>query len=274
MRNQLQKLFLFLAFLFIQAVWTEEEQEEVENLEWNQRVYLATYPRSGNHWVRQLIEEATHIATSSVYRDLDPPHLDHHFPWGGYCIEGGYEGNCRYPRPGESVVIKTHFPAFEPNEFDNQPCHKIIRVIRHPLDSIASYYLYAHGEQPDNQVPKKLIGGYINSWYRFQEYWDQDTSWDPEPKIFTLRYEDLLSDPATYLRKILKVCKYEFTEEDIQRAIRKFPPQGGTLKHIQLFDKESLILIDRELKDLLERYGYQIPLACEEISISRKFAVV
>ena len=49
------------------------------------RAYLVTFPRSGNHWMRYLIEEATQIATGSVYQDMDRPvHLERIFPWGGY----------------------------------------------------------------------------------------------------------------------------------------------------------------------------------------------
>jgi hypothetical protein len=68
---------------------------------WN-RVYLVSHPRSGNHWVRFLIEEATHIATSSIYRDsalsggVSQPHISEVFPWGGYCADHGFSGDCRY----------------------------------------------------------------------------------------------------------------------------------------------------------------------------------
>src|SRR5690348_10906431 len=88
--------------------------------DWSKRVYLATYPRSGNHWVRYLIEEITHIATSSVYcdGDADKSHLGKPFPWGGYCPKYGYEGKCRYPTPDDIVVVKTHFPAVPAQEFD------------------------------------------------------------------------------------------------------------------------------------------------------------
>src|SRR5437868_3632292 len=79
--------------------------------EWNV-VYLASFPRSGNHWVRFLVEEATHIATSSVYRDQDFPHLKNIFPWGGYSTDQGYDGHCRYPTNDDPVLLKTHYPCF------------------------------------------------------------------------------------------------------------------------------------------------------------------
>src|SRR5947209_1600022 len=98
---------------------------------WTSRVYLATYPRSGNHWMRYLIEEATGIATGSTNCDGDPPHLPDPFPWGGYAADHGYEGHCRYPQYGETVVIKTHSPAFDPLPFDHLPYYRTVRVVRH-----------------------------------------------------------------------------------------------------------------------------------------------
>lgn len=69
------------------------------------RAYLATYPRSGNHWTRYLIEEASGIATSSIYVDRIPQHLKRKFPWGGYCPHRGYEGNRRYPKKSDIDLV-------------------------------------------------------------------------------------------------------------------------------------------------------------------------
>lgn len=220
---------------------------------WN-RVYLATYPRSGNHWMRYLIEEATHIATSSVYRDPDPWHLRDPFPWGGYCVENGYTGHCRYPEPYEAVVIKTHFPAHEEKQYDNQPSIKTIRIIRHPVDSIYSYYLYLHGNRPPSAriEDKPLKNYYIHTWRKFQEYWNR------EKNIVSIRFEDLYNDPKKYLRKVLDAIGYPATDDDIERAVAKHPPQGGLLKHLHRFTDQDLALIEYELRPLLKQCGYTI----------------
>lgn len=251
------QMYIFLTFFTILTHWAwgiEKESNELPTDEWNQRVYLATYPRSGNHWIRFLIEEATHIATSSVYQDSDFPHLPLSFPWGGYSVDQGYQGNCRYPEPNEAVVIKTHFPSFNPNRFDNKPCVQVIRIIRNPIDSISSYYVYAHPSDSDYKVPKETIGDYLYSWRKFQEYWDQ------APNVLTIRYEDLIDNPTYYLAKILEACKYEFNAEDLQRAVHKFPATGRAYKHLKHFDTEDIILISQKLEDLLDKYDYQLPL--------------
>jgi hypothetical protein len=107
--------------------------------DWANRVYLASYPRSGNHWMRFLIEEATGITTGSVYCDASDPTRDYHrqhlfFPW-GYVVENGFSGKCRYPKKDELVFLKTHYPAIDAQALDCKPFCKAIRIVRHPVDS-------------------------------------------------------------------------------------------------------------------------------------------
>lgn len=219
--------------------------------QWDNRVYLATYPRSGNHWIRYLIEEATGIATSSVYKDPDPPHLKVCFPWGGYCRNHGYEGHCRYPVNREVVVVKTHYLiAAHGSLFDKLPYSRAVRIIRHPVDSIYSYYRL--NEIPEDKIPSRKITRYIKEWRRFQEYWDS------RENVLTIRFEDLYNNPIPYLKMVLEYIGYSVTQEDVERAVVKHSPKGGLLKHLERFMKEDLLMIETELKDLLEEYGYEL----------------
>ncbi|MBS0656099.1 MAG: sulfotransferase domain-containing protein [Verrucomicrobia bacterium] len=234
----MKKYLIIIVLLFQLQAFSEE---------WK-RVYLATYPRSGNHWMRYLIEEATHIATSSAYRDGTPPHLPQRFPWGGYCPDGGYEGMCRYPEEGDIVVIKTH--ARE-NDSTILPYQKIIRIVRHPVDSLYSEYVYLGGRE--DQIPReKLVAG-INKWKKFEAFWNT------KENVYTFRYEDLLDKPAAVLSDILKIIGYEVTDEDIQRAVSKHPPIGGLLKHLPHFSTSDLELISTSLEVELQKYRYEIP---------------
>lgn len=244
---------LFFAFALTSNLAAKTFEKESSEPEYS-RVYLATFPRSGNHWVRYLIEEATDIATSSVYRDKDPKHLPTPFPWGGYCFPNGYQGNCRYPEPGEIVVIKTHYPALKPSKFDCQPFERAIRIIRHPIDSFYSFYVYRHGEQPEDFMFKEDdLKQFIDIWKKFQKYWDE------QQNVVTIRFEDLYQDPIRNFRKIMRATGYHFSKEDIARAIEKFPPQGGLLKHIKHYTPENFALMKTELTELLTQYGYDVP---------------
>lgn len=222
-----------------------------EECAWN-KIYLATYPRSGNHWMRFLIEEASHIATSSVYRDDgDYPHLVIPFPWGGFSTDLGYKGNCRYPLKGEGVVIKTHHPVVK-SPLQSTSYAKGIRIIRHPIDAFYSYYVYMNKPPLAPSIPAKELNYFISSWCNFQNYWDR------QPNILTIRYEDIYENPAFYLGKILEWIGYHVTDADIQHAITNYPPQGGFLKYLSHFTSSDLQLIEHELGDVLERYGYGV----------------
>lgn len=218
--------------------------------EWK-RVYLTSYPRSGSHWMRYLIEEVTNIATSSVYQDKDlPRHMPTPFAWGGYCPNQGYEGNRQYPKPGEIVVIKTHFPAINEQPFDSLAYIKAIRIVRHPADSIYSYYIYQNRARISTL--SKAMNGYIKSWRRYQEYWNK------QPNVLTVRYEDLVCNPRATLSRIMQAIGYDFRNEDIERAIAKYPPKEGLMKHLNRFSKSDLNKVHRELADLLKQFDYSI----------------
>ncbi len=212
-------------------------------------VYLASFPRSGNHWVRFLIEEASCIATSSTYKDRDYPHLSSIFPWGGYATDRGYQGLCRYPEEGEPVALKTHYPYLQ-----KKPIEPIKRaaicLIRHPVDAFYSFHVYKNRQDTKQKVPKDVLREFVKKWREFYEFWDK------QPNVVLVRYEDLYRDPAFYLTQILHTIGYQASPEDIQRAIKKYPPQGGLLKHMDRYETADIDLIKLQLSDLLVKYDY------------------
>lgn len=220
--------------------------------EWN-RVYLASFPRSGNHWVRFLVEEATHITTSSVYRDRDFPHLPTVFPWGGYVVDQGYKGNCRFPTTNDPILIKTHYP-FLPQRNQQRKIDlnqdRVICLIRHPIDCLYSFYIYRNKPQNVDLISEDFVKEFVSQWKSFYEFWDE------KPNVTMIRYEDILADPEKQLSKILQIAGFSFEEEDIKGAIAVNSPAGGALKHrIRYIEKwEKFVLY--ELQDLLFKYKY------------------
>jgi len=214
-------------------------------------IYLATFPRSGNHWTRYLIEEAAHVTTSSVYEE--PNHSDMG-AWGGYYQPNGYYGNCQQPTNEETVVLKTHFPFFEATAFDLRPNITTIRIIRHPIDSMYSLFVSGNIDKYGQRIPPDSLKYLIDQWRVFQEYWDQ------QENILNIYYEDLLEDPYYYFSVIMAVAGYKINDEDILRSIKKFPPQGKALKHLACFTKEDREQIQEELSSLLHKHDYVIPM--------------
>lgn len=247
------KIFFLLSILgFVSTVDAKTAIDPAEALQWN-RVYLATYPRSGNHWSRYLIEEVTGIATGSVYCDTNPQHLKDPFPWGGFCPKNGYEHNRRYPSINDIVVIKTHQPIYN-SEFSNSPYLRTIRIIRHPVDSIYSNYVHHYGNPPRDLVPSSHVDYFLKEWLAFQRYWDCKS------KVVTFKYEDLLLDTENVLSQIINSIGYISTSEDIKRAVNKYPPSGYELKHLDKFKKSDLKLMREQLQYYLNKYGYEIPI--------------
>lgn len=218
-----------------------------------QKVYLATYPRSGNHWARYLIEEASGIATSSIYCDFDPPHLPEIFPWGAYSPFQGYEGNRRYPHAGETVVIKTH----QRSGLEHPDYSSAIRIVRNPVDSFYSLYVYACKNaniEPDYMIPREFLLRFITEWKIFHTFWNLKRN------VLTIKYEDMLEDPKHYLELMLKKCGYDYSEETLLSAVIKYPAEGKPFKHIAHFSSQDLLLIKSQLRNLIRLFGYEIPL--------------
>jgi hypothetical protein len=240
----MQRLLIVFVFIFFTQGFAED---------W-QRVYLASYPRSGNHWMRFLIEEATHIATSSVYRDPDKPHLPQLFPWMGYSADHGYDKNCRYPEKGEVVVVKTHFPHLVREPGDELPFVKVVHIVRHPVDSLYSLYRHSQNGHPSTPImPRATLMGFIHGLRKFEAYWET------KENMLTVRYEDLQEDPYSILKCVLDFIGYRVADEDIRRAIDKYPADGHMLKHLFCFPEKDLEYIQKELQDFMYKHDYHIP---------------
>ncbi len=239
--KHIYKSFFLLIFIFSNA----------HSDEW-QRVYLASFMRSGNHWMRFLIEEATHIATGSVYKDIDYFHLDEPFPW-GFSTDKGYLGNCRYPDIDDIVVIKTHFPGALKQPFDKQNFIKTIRIVRHPVDSCYSFFVHRLPKPYPFIVSNKAFSYFLIHWKKFQDYWNN------QKNVYTIKYEDLLNNPQEVLKKVLEEIGYHVNDEDIDRALAIYPPKNYELQHLKHYERKQLDLMKREFKELLEQFGYIIP---------------
>lgn len=214
-------------------------------------VYLASFPRSGNHWVRYMVEEATHIATSSVYRDPDAPHLAEPFPWGGYSTDHGYHGDCRYPTEYDPVLLKTHYPFFGR---EIVPVPKIvICLVRHPIDAFWSFYMYRdRGGKKETYIDQEQLREFLQGWRNFYEFWQG------QPGVLFIRYEDLHQKTEFYLQLILQTAGFSFNQADIERAVIKYAPLEKPLKHMHHYEPSTLEMIKAELSDLLIMFNYEI----------------
>lgn len=269
------QFFIRMLFLFsiILTLCNRASHADKMDEEW-QRVYLATYPGSGNHWMRYLIEEATHIVTGSVYRDVGPmrgfgyeykgvEHSKTPLPW-GFAPENGYRGDCRYPNPGEPVIIKTHFPVHPRSKYDSHSTVKNIKIVRYPLDSIYSLFkgCKSVSKTKDGKIPSHFAKDSALQWKKFEKHWEE------KGNVLTIRFEDLYEKPHETLRQVLDAIGYcNVNEEDINRAVERYPPTGGIYKCQQdpsSYYAEDLEFIANELGPITGKYGYELHLGKDD----------
>jgi len=240
-------LFLVLASIDASETWS--------------RVYFASYPRSGNTWTVQLLQEATGVLclrNGSVYsrnestrNELIP------FKGGGF-YDPSHLNDYRLPTHDEIVVIKTHFPALAGHHTPKYPMTRILRMVRNPIDSIASYYDFEckyTGIQAREIIPSVAVEKQLRKFKQFQDFYDM------QPNVATFRYEDMLKAPEATLADILDFVGHKNVfSPDLEHALKSFPPRGKPFKHLHRFHTKDLILIKSHLKEFLQTYDYTIPI--------------
>ncbi|KAM0746385.1 hypothetical protein T439DRAFT_137768 [Meredithblackwellia eburnea MCA 4105] len=170
---------------------------------------LASNPRSGNTWVRELVERTTGFQTSTA----------------GYCdvaLAKTFLGECD---PDAKFLVKTHHPAMlHHNQVStsqyarNNGFTKAVHIVRNPIDSIFSEWQLEHypkamgqldhtgrlnvGEFGSDTVAghrhRKEAIAYAKKWAMHEEYWT--TSSFPTHHA---RYEDLIDYKLPTLMSIL-----------------------------------------------------------------------
>jgi hypothetical protein len=158
---------------------------------------LASYPRSGNTYVRTVLESVTGFVTNSDTRSDRPLSMELSTKYG---LVG--EGVCKPP------ICKTHWPE----RIGCQPymASRVILLVRNPWDAIDSYWhlnlTNTHTEKVIDEVYNihydffvKLVRNELVVWYEFLNfYWNQH-----DVPVLLVRYEDLMENPSVELQRML-----------------------------------------------------------------------
>jgi hypothetical protein len=209
-------------------------------------IWLASYPKSGNTWMRSFLHNLLMNAKEPVPIDQ----LTH------FCLgesaAGPYAALARKPydtltleeiarlRPkahreltkasSDSVFVKTH--NYLGTWFD-QPLHNMdvtaggIYILRNPLDVVLSAQNHFNLTLEESIERMATIGagtslgdGHVpeihSSWSHHVESWTAQ----PNPQLLVLRYEDLLNDPQTYFGRTVQFLGLKPPQERLDRAIR------------------------------------------------------
>jgi sulfotransferase family protein len=181
-------------------------------------VWIASYPKSGNTWVRFLLCNLLHGRQDSAL-SLNTLAPDIH-----------EVGAQILHHPGG--LAKTHF-AFSPR----MPCAErtaaAIYVVRDPADVIASNYHYQRRSGASSEDSPGAFDRYFDRFVeergdpRWRELgmgtWEQNAcSWlDPNHPfpVLCLRYEALLADPHSAARSLARLLRPGSSDEEIGLAV-------------------------------------------------------
>jgi hypothetical protein len=168
----------------------------------------------------------------------------------------------------EPLVWKTHYHTEDHNtQFD-----RAIHLIRHPYDAIDSYHHYKRDFDDNDLDWGTHITEEIRRWRDHTLYW---TSEFPPRPVHTLRYEDLLRDPARELASCLRflevlpvisiktvVAKTKLPQiwatQPQDPWVRQFYRRGVAGEGYLRFTKEQRTWAQQEIGHLVVDYGYEL----------------
>lgn len=181
-------------------------------------VWLASYPKSGNTWLRFLFYAyfVGDIRESAAINRAIPP--IHRNPDLSYAKD-------------ERVFSKTHFAWSERHPFADLTQSAIV-VTRHPKDVLLSGLNYHKltgvmtEKTPDVAYAKQFIAlGGDPMWKRegYGTWAEHFESWTGQTKfpVLRLRYEDMKTDAAATLRSIVEFLGETADEEKVRHAVKQ-----------------------------------------------------
>lgn len=216
-------------------------------------IWLASYPRSGNTWMRAFLH-----SLAAVMRDPDVEGIDINRIEEGSVVENAADLFPRFlnkpvalasqaeiarVRPwvqaalvesaGRAIYIKTH----NANALDHgAPLINMgvslgaIYLVRNPLD-VAISYAHLNGTDIDTMIEMMATPGFgvgrstvngldrvhvvIGSWSENVASWTER----PHPAVLVLRYEDLLDNPEAAFLKVTRHLQIKPTRAQLRRAI-------------------------------------------------------
>lgn len=208
-------------------------------------VWLASYPKSGNTWLRlflanYIINSDTAVAINDLYRFGTGDALMRHYKAvsGGFVDGRAIEATVHLrPRVLRGIVsnnadinfVKTHNRrtiAWGIELIPAQYTRSAIYVVRNPLDMVLSYarhYSMTHEQAaeavchsdnalaPDENNVAQFLGAWsdhVASWTSFSHY-----------PVLVLRYEDMLEQPEYEFEKVVQHIGLPMDEGRLMRAI-------------------------------------------------------
>lgn len=228
----------------------------------NVSTVLSSYPRSGNTWLRGLIEKSTGFLTSSMYCD--------------HKLRETFAAECK---KSNRWLVKAHYPVNAVKRFPDPQVlwrrfDRVLHVVRNPFDAILSYHHYHRTHNHTEKLTKLGLSMEKLTWY-VKKYRDHWVYWSnvPLPSLL-VRYEDLKRDTFQQISRVHTFllspdlgdmldsvyepdfAKIQCTVKDMTRAYQSGTSDAGILYSLKDFDSQHIEYIVSQLSDLICRLGY------------------
>ena len=219
-------------------------------------VWIASYPRSGNTFLRILLEKAFNLPTYSIYYVEGDTHRDpsaealEHAPM----LPRDWRQRLTDKENAPPVAIKTHdLPA------DTAPAVFVARDGRAAIDSYYHYHQKFAFEQPSLT---EIIAGacQFGSWS--DHYW----AWRPKarPNTLLFLYDELVSSPQDAINKLAKFLRLRPSSinipafEELQNKQPAFFRRGKNTDFLKEWKPEHLALFNELHASAMADLGFPV----------------
>lgn len=198
-------------------------------------ILIVSYPKSGNTWTRFLIANLLFPQEPITFANISDKIPD--------IYQSKERELLHIPRPR---ILKSH-------EYFDPRYQRIIYIVRDPRDIAISFYhhkikfgVFNENYSIERFVIEQFIKGNFNT---FGDWGENVGSWLGAKKdnsnFLLLRYEDMLSNPKTELKKIAHHLKISVTNEFFDKAIKQ-----SSFEHMQLLEKYQGLLLKKVVKNV------------------------
>ncbi|XP_046543868.1 WSCD family member CG9164-like [Haliotis rubra] len=159
---------------------------------------LASFPGSGNTWLRHLVQQATGIATGSVYNDVTLK--QHGFPGKGV-------------RDGRVVMVKTHEWGSE----HRRAFSRAVLLIRDPFDSLLAEFNRRNGGHRGHALPHDFAKGWQTYVSLQSRGWvDMNTDWLKfDGPLLIMQYRDLQTNMLNETRRLFNFLDMRVSDPEL-----------------------------------------------------------
>lgn len=211
-------------------------------------VWVASYPKSGNTWMRVFL--GNYLANqdkpvdinaihTNMFSEANTEHFEPFLPDGKHTTDLDTLDICRMrPRVQANIAQNAHGSIFVKThnflgEYKGVPLHNsqvtsgAIFIVRNPLDvavSMSNYFKYsiddaiAFMSEEMTGTPNEFanVPQIISSWSNHARSWTEHN----EDNIHVVRYEDMLANPLKVFRKVESFLNLKKDPKRLRRAIQ------------------------------------------------------